>query len=403
MKKIIITVVIAITFSIPLKSFASDSGTYDKKTAESRFLQDEKSVAASDIPETDLNILGNGMVLIEASTGQILYEKNKDTQLPPASVTKIMTMLLVMEAIDQNLITFDDSVSTSEHAASMGGTQIYLEVGETMTVHELLKAVAVPSANDAAVALAEYISGTEAEFVKKMNERASELGMNHSNFTNCTGLFDDENHYTTAYDLAIATRELIKHEKIFEYTTIWTDSLRNGKFGLANTNKLLRTYSGINGMKTGYTKLAGHCLSGTALRNGMQLISVVLGSPTSQDRFNAVSTMLDYGFSTFSVYNNTPEIPEEIEVRKGKSKKTKIGMSETFSTVTLKGKEKSVTTDIDLCDFITAPAKYGEVVGSVTYKIDDKIIKIIPICITEETDKAKFTDYFGEIILKLFP
>lgn len=399
MKIIKYVLIFAIIVSVPCTSYASG----DELSQDSLFeyyysLEDGNVPTISDIAKPSLDIYGKGMVLIEASTGTILYEENKDEKLPPASVTKVMTMLLVMEAVDQGRITFDDKVTASEHAVSMGGTQIYLELGETMTVHELLKAVAVPSANDAAVALAEYIAGSETEFVRLMNQRAAELGMNNTNFTNCTGLFDDDNHYTTAYDLALATKELLSHPKILEYTTIWMDSLRNGEFGLANTNKLLRTYSGMNGMKTGYTKLAGHCLSGTALRNGMQLIAVVLGSPTSQDRFTAVSKMLDYGFSTFSVINEKPQIPETISLVKGKTDSVSISLNESLDMVVLKGKEKQIEIIVELCEFLEAPVENGQTVGSVTFKLNDDILKIIPITSSECVERAGFGDYFAKIL-----
>jgi len=388
-----------ILISASVSSFASVDGSDIVSIFEYYYSLGNNGIQTiNNIEKPSLDIYGKGLVLIEASTGTVLYEENKDEKLPPASVTKVMTMLLIMEAIDKGKISFDDKVVASEHAVSMGGTQIYLELGETMTVHELLKAVAVPSANDAAVALAEHIAGSETEFVRMMNKKALDLGMNNSNFTNCTGLFDDENHYTTAYDLALATKELLSHPKILEYTTIWMDSLRNGEFGLANTNKLLRTYSGMNGMKTGYTKLAGHCLSGTALRNNMQLIAVVLGSPTSQDRFNAVSKMLDYGFSTFSVISESAEIPDSIQVTKGKTDQVKICLDDTLEMVVLKGQDKQIQVLTEISDSIEAPVVSGQTVGSVTYKMKDEVIKVIPIKTVETIERADFTDYFIDIL-----
>ena len=403
MKVFIYFLIFSVVASLPFATYASGDETSQSSLVEYYYsLEDDSVFTVSDLPQPSLDVYGKGMVLIEASTGTVLFEENKDEKLPPASVTKVMTMLLIMEAVDQGKITFDDKVSASEHAVSMGGTQIYLELGETMTVHELLKAVAVPSANDAAVALAEYVAGSESEFVRLMNQRASELGMNNTNFTNCTGLFDDENHYTTAYDLALATRELLTHPKILEYTTIWMDSLRNGEFGLSNTNKLLRTYSGMNGMKTGYTKLAGHCLSGTALRNGMQLIAVVLGSSSSAERFDAVTKMLDYGFSTFSVLNETPEIPDTVAVKKGKYDEVKINVNESLDMVVIKGKEKQLETNVELCEFVEAPVAAGDIIGSVTYKLNGEVIKIIPISATEDSERAGFSDYFVRILADIF-
>ncbi|MBE6890666.1 MAG: D-alanyl-D-alanine carboxypeptidase [Ruminococcaceae bacterium] len=400
MKKYISLIIsFMILISASVSSFASVDGSDIVSIFEYYYSLGNNGIQTiNNIEKPSLDIYGKGLVLIEASTGTVLYEENKDEKLPPASVTKVMTMLLIMEAIDKGKISFDDKVVASEHAVSMGGTQIYLELGETMTVHELLKAVAVPSANDAAVALAEHIAGSETEFVRMMNKKALDLGMNNSNFTNCTGLFDDENHYTTAYDLALATKELLSHPKILEYTTIWMDSLRNGEFGLANTNKLLRTYSGMNGMKTGYTKLAGHCLSGTALRNNMQLIAVVLGSPTSQDRFNAVSKMLDYGFSTFSVISESAEIPDSIQVTKGKTDQVKICLDDTLEMVVLKGQDKQIQVLTEISDSIEAPVVSGQTVGSVTYKMKDEVIKVIPIKTVETIERADFTDYFIDIL-----
>jgi len=402
MNKIKIIIVSILLCAITLPTIASSSGIDQNSLTDYYYsLKSGEIPVLSDISKPKLDLNGKGLVLMEASTGTVLYEENKDVKLPPASVTKVMTMLLVMESIDSGKIKFEDKVSASEHAVSMGGTQIYLELGEEMTVDELLKAVAVPSANDAAVALAEYISGSEAEFVNKMNQRASELGMTNTNFTNCTGLFDDDNHYTTAYDLALATKELLTHPKILEYTTIWMDSLRNGEFGLANTNKLLRRYSGMNGMKTGYTKLAGHCLSGTALRNGLQLIAVVLGSETSEKRFDSVSKLLDYGFSNFAVINETPEIPQTIEIKKGKTNNAKITVNDTLNLVVIKGKEKNLETIVEICDYIEAPAVKGQTVGSVTYKLDNEIIKVIPILIDENSEKAGIFDYFKSILSEI--
>lgn len=390
---------VIVVFSLCLPMCAGDEALNQTAITEYYYsLQSGDVPVISDIAKPSLNISGKSMVLMEASTGTVLYEENKDVKLPPASVTKVMTLLLIMEAIDGGQISEDDSVTASEHAASMGGTQIYLEVGETMTVRELLKAVAVPSANDATVALAEYVAGSEEEFVRQMNERAKELGMNNTNFTNCTGLFDDDNHYTTAYDLAVATRELLTHRKILAYTTIWMDSLRNGAFGLANTNKLLRTYSGMNGMKTGYTQLALHCLSGTAERNGMTLIAVVLGSPTSQERFNAVAKMLDYGFSTFSVINETAEISEPLTVNKGKSTNVELAADDSLNMVVLKGKEKTLEVTYDIKETVDAPVYEGDTVGSVTYRIDGEVIKVCPITAAESVERANAFDYFGRII-----
>lgn len=349
----------------------------------------------------ELNLTSKSCVLMESTTGKILFESNKDEHLPPASVTKVMTMLLILEAVESGRISFSDNVAASERAASMGGTQIYLEPGEVMTVDELFKSVAVPSANDAAVALAEYVAGTEDEFVRQMNVRAAELGMSNTNFTNCTGLFDDNGHYTTAYDLALATRELLKHPIIHEYTTIWTDSLRNGTFGLANTNKMLRTYQGMNGMKTGYTQLAGHCLSGTAERNGMTLIAVVLGGPSSKERFADVASMLDYGFATYSVIDMAPEKEITLEVKKGKEPTVSAIPDSGFSAVVKKGSGKNTEVIIEFEPSIEAPIEKGTQVGTVSYKIGDETVSVVPIRTVSSVEKADLGDFFIKIMKEI--
>ena len=271
-----------------------------------------------------------------------------------------------------------------------------------MTVDELLKAVAIPSANDAAVALAEFVAGSESEFVSMMNNRAAELGMKNSKFTNCTGLFDDNEHYTTAYDIALMTRELMKHPKIFDYTTVWMDSLRDGAFGLANTNKMLRTYTGMTGMKTGYTKLAGHCLSGTAQRDGMSLIAVTLGAPTSKERFDDIAAMLDYGFATYSVIDRSAETSEPIKVIKGRNDSVQVRAAENLNLLVKKGKEKGLETEVVLEPQLTAPVYSGQKVGTVRFILDGQTVKECDVVATEDVERASFTDYFRRIMGLLF-
>ena len=259
-----------------------------------------------------LEVAGKSAVLMDVATGTVIYESNAHEALPPASVTKVMTMLLIMEAIDSGKIGWDDSVTASEAAAEKGGSQIYLKVGETMTVSDMVKSIAVSSANDCACAMAEHLAGSEGAFVEQMNKRAKELGMNDTNFVNCTGLDDAPEaaeHRTSAYDIALMSRELLKnHPDIKKFTTIWMDTVRGGAFGLANTNKMVRFYSGCTGLKTGFTSGAGYCLSSSAQRDGMELIAVVMGSATSQERFAACKSMLDYGFANFALY--TPALQE---------------------------------------------------------------------------------------------
>lgn len=310
-------------------------------------------------------------ILIEAGTGQVLYEKNSHERRAPASVTKIMTMLLTVEAVDRGQIQLDEMVSCSEHAASMGGSQVYLEPGEEMSVRDMLKAVAVASGNDAAVALAEHISGSSEGFVALMNERAQELGMADTHFVNCNGL-DEPEHLTSANDIALMSRELVKHPLVLEFTGIWMDSLRDGAFGLVNTNKLIRFYEGANGLKTGSTGIAKYCLSASAVRNGMNLIAVVMGAETSKDRFNDASRLLDYGFANYAVTNSLlgPDDLPPLPVIKGKTPLITVGISDDFCVLVSKAKLSGIETKITLPQSISAPIKAGDVVGEVEFLSD---------------------------------
>ena len=355
------------------------------------------SIAASG----ELNLDAKGALLMEAETGTVLYEANSKDRLYPASVTKIMTMLLVMEALDSASVTEDDLVSASENACSYGGTQIYLEIGESMTLRDLLKAVAINSANDAAVALGEYLAGSEAAFVAKMNERAAELGAVNTNFVNPCGL-PDENHYTCAYDVALFTRELLKHPHILDYTGIWMDSLRNGGFGLANTNKLLKTYEGITGMKTGYTEAAGHCLSATATRDGMSLIAVVLGGETSKGRFASAAALLDYGFAGYTVVRRSVGNLADIPVLRGKSDVVSVEADGNLCVVVKKSKVTQISLEITVEESLQAPVSVGQVVGFARYLYEGEEILSVPVVAVEEVKKAGFFDYFGQFIHRLF-
>lgn len=355
---------------------------------------------AAAVPEFNFDL--KSAVLIEAATGTVLYESQKDEKHLPASVTKVMTLLLVMEAIDNGQISEEDTVTASEHATSMGGTQIYLEVGEQMSVRDLIKSVAVPSANDAAVALAETIAGSEEEFVRRMNVRAGELGMVNTNFNNCTGLFDDEAHVTSAYDIALATKELLKHEKIYEYTKIWMDSIRGGEFVLANTNKMLRTYSGMTGMKTGYTKQSMYCFSGTAERDGMTLIVAVMGAASSDARFSASKQMLDFGFSNYAVARGTVRDIPPVNIVKGKAFTASLTVQGSLAVVVPKGQESQVESNISIEESLEAPVAKGTQIGVVTYSIKDKVLQTCPIVVAEDIPRAGFTDYIGRLTGALF-
>lgn len=344
---------------------------------------------------SDKEITAPSAVLIDSGTGSILYEKNAHEVRACASITKVMTLLLVMEAIDEGKIKLTDTVTASAHAASMGGSDIWLEPGETMTVDEMIKATIVASANDAAVALAEYISGTEEAFVSLMNKKAKELDMKETVFKNCNGL-DEDGHVTSAYDVAVMSKELIKHKKILEYSCIWMDELRNGKTQLVNTNKLLKSYEGITGLKTGTTSQAGSCISATAERNGLGLIAVVLGSATGKDRFSDASKLLDYGFANYSMYK--PKIPDEaigdISVKNGMLSKVAT-ISEGNETVLIeKGGDKNIKSEVILPEEIDAPVEKGAAVGKIIYKNGDKQIAEYLIAARDDVKEINFSDVF---------
>lgn len=363
------------------------------------------SASENDIGSVDVNVSWEpackSVILMEAATGKVLYEQNADEALPPASVTKIMTLLIVMEAIDNGTVKLDDTVSVSKNAASMGGSQVFLEEGEEMSVEDLLKSVIISSANDAAVALAEYISGSEETFVDKMNARAEELGMKNTFFENTNGLDDTvTKHLTSARDIAIMSRELIKHEKILEYSSIWMDTIRNGEFGLTNTNRLVRFYNGATGLKTGSTSKAKFCISATAKRGNMHLICVVMGAETRDER-NAIATkLLDYGFANYACFTAEGQKLEEIRVIGGVENTCGISFDK-FTAVVDKGEENKITASMQLDDNVVAPVKIGDVVGKVIYKNGDKTIGETVIKATENVEKIKFTDILMRIFVKL--
>ena len=343
-------------------------------------------------------------ILMEASTGAVLYEQNSDEALPPASVTKVMTLLLVMEAIEEGKIKLDDMVSTSERAASMGGSQIFLEVGETMSVEDMLKSVIIASANDAACALAEHVSGSEEAFVKAMNQRAEELGMTNTTFENTNGLDDTAtNHLTSARDIALMSRELIGHKKILEYSSIWMDTVRNGLFGLTNTNRLVRYYKGCTGLKTGSTSKAGFCVSATAERDGLSLICVIMGAESGDERNKAASALLDWGFANYGVFEHTPGALEPMRVLGGVEEKVKIAY-EPFSLVVEKGRGGKIQYKTELPESISAPINKGDKVGEVIFTLDGKEIGRRDICATEGVERLGFFGIWwrmlGKFLLK---
>lgn len=347
-----------------------------------------QSVAVFAEGNTDLGLNAKSAILMEESTGNILYESNPDERLPIASVTKVMTMLLIMEAVDSGKISLDDMVTVSENAMSYGGSTMFLETGEQLTVNDMLKGIAVASANDGCVAMAEHLAGSESAFVDMMNERAKELGMENTHFMNTNGL-DEDDHYSSARDVAIMSRELMKHETIFNYTSIWMDTLRGGKFQLANTNKLIRFYDGANGLKTGSTSKALCCLSAAAKRNDMQLIAVVLGAPTSAERFASAKSLLDYGFANYAVNTQITAGDEvqKIAVEKGVDKEVDVVAGDSCSTLVKKGQEDNITKEIKIDETITAPIEAGQKIGTMTISRDGEVIADIDLNASSAVEK----------------
>ena len=351
--------------------------------------------------EGALSLNCKSAVLMEANTGKILYEQNPDEALPPASVTKIMTLLLVMEAIDSGKIFLEDMVSASEYAASMGGSQVYLKVGETMSVEDMLKSVVISSANDAAVALAEYISGDVDSFVKQMNNRAQELGMKNTRFENVTGLDDTaENHLTSARDIALMSRALIKHPTILQYSSIWMDTIRGGAFGLTNTNRLVRFYRGATGLKTGSTSKAGFCVSVTAERDGLSLICVIMGAESRDVRNAQATKLLDWGFANYTAYHADGGSLQDIRVTGGVKNHCAVGY-DSFSIVLPKGDATRIEQKITLDEQAAAPLSNGDEVGRVEYLLNGQVLGQISITVREDIEKIDFWGLWQRLIAKI--
>lgn len=394
-------------FLISNISLASDSiyvWSSESKTVNEVQSNNTSETVSTSTTSTDLKLESGGAVLIEQSTGQVLYEHNMHEKLRPASVTKVMTLLLIMEAIDSGILSYTDKIPCSENAAGMGGSQIWLDVREELTVDEMLKAICLQSANDCTVALAEYLAGSEEAFVEKMNNKAKELGMNDTTFKNCHGL-DEDGHVTSSYDIALMSRELLQnHPDITKYTTIWMDTLRDGKSQLVNTNKLIRNYKGATGLKTGSTSVALYNLSASATKNGLSLIAVIMKAPSSAVRFSEAQKLLDYGFNNFEYKKlvNKGEVIKEISIDKGIHNTVNAVLEEDSGVLLQKGQDKEITQSITLSDRISAPVAQGEVLGKITYHLNSKEIASSNIVAENGVEKNTAFHMIEAIYLKWF-
>ena len=349
-------------------------------------------VRAAEPEAAGLDVTAPAAVLMERATGTLLFEKNAHEALPPASVTKVMTLLLVLEALDEGRIGWDDTVTASEAAAAKGGSQIYLEPGEGLPLREMLKSVAVASANDCACALAEHVAGSEAAFVDRMNRRAAELGMADTHFVNCTGLDDGpdaDTHRTSAHDIALMSRALLAHDEIRDYTTIWMDSVRDGRFGLANTNKLIRFYPGATGLKTGYTSRAGYCLSASAERGGVEYIAVVLDCASSADRFSDAKVLLDYGFANYALV--TPEAETAtVPVRLGMAPEAEAVLQDAGPLLLPKGDAARAEQEVELTESVEAPVEAGQRLGTLRIRSGEAVVAELPLVAAAPVPRLTF-------------
>lgn len=350
----------------------------------------------------NIEINSKSAILMNAETGAVLYAKNVNEALAPASVTKIMTLLLVAEAADTGAVSLDDEITISADAASMGGSQVFLEEGERFTVDELLKCTVIASANDAAVALAEHIAGSEELFVEKMNKRAAELGLKSTSFENATGLDDSvTNHLTSAYDIALMSCELMKHDSVMKYSSVWQDTIRDGKFTLTNTNRLVRYYSGCTGLKTGSTDKAGFCISATAKRGDMTLVAVIMGAETRDIRNEAARTLLDYGFASFDIYSDPASPLEDAPVRHGRCGNITL-YSEGFGLLVEKSNAARIEKRYEIPEYIDAPIKRGDAVGEIIYSLDGEEIGRCRVIVHEDVERISLWELFLRLIESIF-
>ena len=379
--------------------------TYKSENQETTITTNVDKSLLNSVPSsvgTDLNLECGGAVLIEQNSGRVLYDHNMHQKLRPASVTKIMSILLIMEAIDSGRLSYTDKIPCTETAAAMGGSQIWLDVREELTVDEMLKAICVVSANDCTVAMAEYLAGSQEAFVEQMNAKAKELGMNDTNFKNCHGI-DEDGHETSAYDIALMSRELLtKHPNITKYTTIWMDSLRDGKSELVNTNKLIRNYKGATGLKTGSTSIALYNLSASATRDNLSLIAVIMKAPTTKIRFAEAEKLLDYGFSNFqySKFSNENDILKSISVQKGVKDSIDLAYETSVGALVKKGESKNVEQTINIPEIISAPINKGDVIGNIVYTIDVNEVAKVNIIANESVEKNNIINMINYVFKK---
>lgn len=400
--KILITFLLlfTISFSLSMPCFAEETTYVWSSTDNTVVTNANQESKKEEMDSGTLNLESASAILIEQTTGQVLYEHNCHEPLRPASVTKVMSILLIMEALDNGKLSLNDSIPCSENAASMGGSQIWLDPRETLTVDEMLKAICVASANDCVVAMAEYIAGSEESFVQMMNDKAKELGMNDTTFKNCHGL-DEDGHVTSSYDISLMSRELLNnHPQITQYTTIWTDSLRDGKSGLSNTNKLIRTYKGATGLKTGSTGLALYNLSASATRDDLSLIAVIMKAPSTKVRFAEAQKLLDYGFHTFSFkqFGKKEETVKTITVNKGVRTTVDAILADNAGTLIEKGKDKNVEQNLSLEDTISAPITAGQKLGKVSFLLDGKTLSTIDIVAKNDVEKLNLFTMAKKVI-----
>ena len=354
--------------------------------------------AINTLTDDDIDISAPSAILMEKVTGEVIYEKNSHERMPPASVTKVMTMLLIVEAVERGDISLDDTVIASERAASFGGSCVFLEEGEKMSVAEMLKCICVVSANDCAVAMAEHLCGSEQAFVARMNDRARELGLKDTNFKNCTGLFDDDEHYTSAYDIAVMSRELIRHDMIKDYTTIWMDTIRGGEFGLSNTNKLVYYYDGCTGLKTGFTEKAMYCLSATAEREGVEYIAVIMHADTIDKRNNDAKALLSYGFANYRLMPlRSPDVLPPVRVTLGSADSVQPVYDGAEAALVPKNGIGEVSYELDLPDTLPAPVEKGQQIGTLRVVSDGKELYSVKLLADSSVARASF----GRTLLEL--